>query len=247
MRKIFVIVIGGIFLMSCNKLSRWDCFKSTGEVATKTVSTGKFSVLEIKSYFRITLIQDSQNYVLFKGGENLLPKIKAITDDGILQLKDENKCLWVRDYEKERPEAEVHFTTLDSIIAYRECDITSKGTIKNNIFLLNFIQSHLATLNINIDVDDFYLKINPSSGDYYVRGTCWNNYIFSIGYSYVHTEHLDCVNSYVYSYSTGNIYVGPREILEAHIFNHGNVYCVTKPVHVKLEKPDYAAGNLIYE
>ena len=247
MKKFSFILFALFVFFSCSKESKWDCLKSTGDITTKTVSTGDFSILQIKSYFNITLVQDSQNYVLFRGGENLLPKISAVNNAGILDIKDENKCLWVRDYEKERPEAEIHFTRLDSIIAYRECDIKSKEKIKNDVFLLNFTQSHLATLDIDIEVTNFYLKINPSSGDYYVKGTCWNNYIYSIGYSYIHTEDLDCANSYVYSYETGDIFVAPREILEVHIFNFGNIYCCTNPFKVKVEKPDYASGNLIFK
>jgi len=245
MKKLIAISALLFLFVSCKKILP-GCFTPTGEMKVKTVAAGDFRVLEIENYFDLTLVQDSQNYVLFKCGENLLPEIKAENNNGLLSLTDNNKCRWMRNYEAEKPVAEVHFSHLDSIVVLRECDIRSEGKVKGEVFLINFRESHLATLNIDIDVTNFYLKVNPSSGDYFVRGRCWNNYIYSIGYSYIHTEDLWCANSYVYSYSTGDIYVKPEDILEVHIYNYGNVFCCSKPGNVKIDRPDYAHGNLIY-
>jgi hypothetical protein len=237
-----------IFLFfSCSKEAQWDCTKSTGKIITKTITPQDYKVLEINSLLNITLVQDSQNFIKITGGENLLPKVKFEYNYPYLRVSDNNTCRWIRNYKKEMISVEFHFTTLDSVIAYRENNLKSDGYIRNKVFMVKYPTSSLATLNLKIDVDSFYLKINPASGDYYVEGSCKYNYIYSIGYSYVHTENLHCLNAEVFSYETGDIYVSPSENLYAHIFNFGNIY-YCKPVNkITIEKPDYAHGKVIYK
>ncbi len=247
MKKLLTSLVIIILMASCNKESQWDCTKSTGKIITRTITPQPYKVIETYSLFDITLVQDSQNYIKITGGENLLPKIKIEYSYPYIRLYDRNTCRWVRNYNKERIALEFHFDRLDSIIAYRENNIKSEGYIRNEVFMVKYPTSALATLNLKIDVDSFYLKINPASGDYYVEGTCKFNYIYSIGYSYVHTENLKCLDADVTSYETGDIYVNPSRSLYARIYNFGNVYYCTPLNKITVEKPDYAKGKVIYK
>ena len=233
-----------ILVTSCNKPGK--CLKPTGKIINETIALNDFSIIEVHSYFDITLIQDSAQYIKFTGGKNLLPFVEAKTENNTLKLYDNNKCRWTRNYTKEKIKAEIHFTSIDSFIAYRECDIKSSDTIRNpKVLLFKFPTSHLATLNIKINTKDFYLKVNPSSGDYYVSGKCEYNYIYSIGYSYIHTENLECNEALVYSFETGDIYVAPKHYLDARLFNYGNIIYCSSPETIKITKPDFAKGKLI--
>ena len=234
-------------LLSCNKISQWDCTKSTGKITTKIISPEPYKVIELHSMFNVTLIQDSQNYIMIKGGENLLPKIELEYSYPYLKIYDNNICRWVRNYQKEQIFLDIHFSQLDSIIAYRENNIKSKGYIKNKVFMIKYPSSGIATLDLKIDVDTFYLKINPYGGDFYVEGSCKFNYIYSVGYSYVHAENVTCLDADVTSYSTGDIYVNPSRSLSAHIFNFGNIYYCSPINQITVEKPEHAKGKVIYK
>ncbi len=248
MHKSFYYIIVSFFIVlsfsSCNKLDN-RCIKSVGEEKEKVIMLPQFSVLNINSFFDVILVQDTINYIKFSGGKNLLNYVNADVSQNSLSITDNNSCRWTRDYKKQKIKAELHFVKLDSIIAYRECNIRSLDTIKNDIFLIRFISSHLATLDITVDVKEMYLKINPSSGDYYVKGRCSFNYIYSIGLSYVHTEGLKCDSALVYSYESGDIYVAPIQKLRVLFYNYGNVYYCTSPQEIIETRTNAAKGKLI--
>jgi len=73
------------------------------------------------------LIQDSTNKVVIKGGENLLQLIEISNVDGLLTIKNKNRCNYLRKYEV--PLVEIHLTKIINMHLEVSGTLTNQDTL----------------------------------------------------------------------------------------------------------------------
>jgi len=103
-----------LLIFGCKKPEARSCFKKSGEYSEKKIAFGSFNQLNLKEHVEYKLIQDSLNCVLIKGGKNLLDFIEVIGEQGVLSIKNRNRCNYLRHYEV--PMVEIHYTKLINIL-----------------------------------------------------------------------------------------------------------------------------------
>ena len=113
MKWINVLLIS-ILIAGCEKPEARSCFKKSGEYSEKKVTFGSFNQLFLKEHIEYKLIQDSLNFVIIKGGKNLLDFIDVTSEQGLLSIKNRNRCNFLRHYEV--PVVEIHYTKLINIL-----------------------------------------------------------------------------------------------------------------------------------
>src|SRR5690554_8143103 len=83
MKNIFTLLVLIIALSSCKKASERSCFKSKGEDGTlELLVDQKIDSLKLYDDLYYTLVQSAESKVVLSGGENLLPHVEIVADNG---------------------------------------------------------------------------------------------------------------------------------------------------------------------
>jgi len=240
---IFFLLIVSLFF-SCKPENKWDCFKGTGKIITEEISLTGYDSLYISGEMNINLIQDTTDYVLISGGENLLAEVDALVENGLLTLRDNNHCNWVRNYKKSNIRVDLHFSQLKKIIFRKAANLFSEDTLYVDTLIIS-VWSKIATVDLLIDTKYAALKLNAATGNYNLSGKTDFNYIYSIGYGNVYTDRLKAKRGYFYCNSLGKTTFWISEKLKLIILNSGNVYYRDMKPLIELEKKDYATGKIL--
>ncbi len=240
---ILFISISFIFF-SCKPEKKWDCFKGTGKETVKKVYLTPYDSLYIDGQMTVNLIQDTTDFVVFSGGENLLAKIDATVEDNSMTLKDNNHCRWVRSYKKAKIQADVHFSRLLKIVFYKGADLFSPDTLHLDTLIVS-IWSKIATVDLLINAKYTAIKLNAATGDYSLKGKSDFNYMYSVGNGNIYTDELESKKGDIYWNSTGKTTFWISDKVNLKILSSGNVYYrLPKPI-IELEKKDYATGEVL--
>ncbi|MFA7273524.1 MAG: DUF2807 domain-containing protein [Crocinitomicaceae bacterium] len=229
---------------ACKKPADRTCWKFTGKDSEKLVNLyGYFSELEINTYLAIDLIQDSLNYLKISGGENVINEVKVELIDGKLTLTNTNKCKFLRS-PKHKIKVEVHFSQLDKVIFLGSENINSVGKIVQSNFNLEVRESS-GTVNLELQVDDCQLDIEPCFADYTIRGTAKTARFSVKGSGYCNTTNFVVSDKIVcVSRSSSDLYInGATHYLKCETTDLGNVYYLGTPAEIKWN--DYGKGKLL--
>lgn len=90
------------FLFSCSPDPFSDCFNSSGPEVTITQPLPSHpGVLELKDNVDVVWHRSDSSYLVLTCGRNLASKVTTDLKDGILTIRNRNRCNWVRDYKRE--------------------------------------------------------------------------------------------------------------------------------------------------
>lgn len=239
MKYFFVSII---FLAACKKAENRHCFKSIGKEIVKEISLDDFDKLELYEHIEFVLVQDSVSKVIISGGKNLLKDISFNVSDKILIVKNNNRCHFLRRYDKV-VKAEIHFINLSELTYKGTESVTNKDTLNLTWFALGVSDgSGSVKLNLNADIINAY---SSSYTDFTLAGKV--NYAeFTIrSNSFCDTYGLKVKNSLnVISSSMGLTKVNAdKSELKAEINNGGNIYYIGDPSIKVYNK--YGNGELI--
>ncbi len=100
--KILFTLLVLVTLSSCRKSPVCDCFEVTGNQATDDRTSALASFNQIVAYddMNVFISIGPEEKVLISGGENLIRNISANATNGVLSLRNENNCNWLRSYKK---------------------------------------------------------------------------------------------------------------------------------------------------
>ena len=101
-KKISFIILAmlGFSFEGCQKENRCDCIKRTGEIVMVTRSVKPFDKIFAEENVNVFITEDSVQEVKVEAGENIEPLIDTEVTDGILYIRNRNKCNWARSYKK---------------------------------------------------------------------------------------------------------------------------------------------------
>lgn len=161
------LILAIVFLASCRKSSERPCWKKAGSFAEKEIQLGDFNRLFLKEHISYKLIQDSTNKIVIKGGENLIGFIEVQGEDGLVTIKNKNKCNFLRKYEV--VEVEIHFKNLINIHFEGTELLRCADTLKLN-YLTVVLRDGGGTMNLLVDLYDIQTIGTNGWGDLVLRG-----------------------------------------------------------------------------
>ncbi len=168
MKWLVVISVAFVFL-GCKKAEDRRCFKSAGPETSITRELDAFHGLFIGPNVNVVLVQDGQNKVVIKGGQNLVNFITSDINDGVLRIFNDNKCNFLRSYKNEVT-VEVHYTG----IYYLEFEGTKPLTCQSQITGNNFtivIRDGAGLVDLDMDYNNVNLTITNGWGNFDFSGT----------------------------------------------------------------------------
>lgn len=224
--KLFNFLLSAFLLISCDDQGAFDCVKKAGKIVEMEIPVGDFKGIFLYDGVDLYIKQGQENNVVLKTGENLAPGVRFETKDGILSIRDENYCNWVRSY----GDMAVYVTTnqLQRIKHFGFGQISSVDTLKFESFV---VESKNGPGDINLNIKSKSVNVISNSisnisisgatekltvGYYYGDGQFDGKNLISHGVSLLHL-------------GTNIIAVHPIEKLTGSIESNGDVYYYHDP------------------
>jgi hypothetical protein len=214
-----------LLFSSCKKENRCDCIKRTGEIVVETRSVPAFDRIFAEQDVDVFISQDVVSEVKVEAGENIVPLIETIVEDGILIIRNKNRCNWARSYKKP---LNVYIKTpgLTYIHSNGSGNIKSLNTITVDSFDIQIEGAGDIELTVN---NNKVLSHVYGIGNLTLRGNA-NEHLCSIGgSSFLYASELNTGYTYLHSYTLGLSYIKTTGMLIYRIDDKGDVYCYGNP------------------
>jgi hypothetical protein len=227
-------------LQACDKA----LFDSGPETSKEVIINEPFTSINFKNIFDVTMVQDTVNKVIFTCGENLLPKVSAEVINQQLTFDHTEKDNWSREYKHIK--AEVHVTTSPTIHVNAPINLRNADTLKGNTFWL-CDYGKFSDINVTVNVKSCSVFMTSDNfGTFTVKGKAGNANLWGWGSAVVHADSLISQTCLVKHRGFGDVYVNVLNQLNVSLEFTGNVYCVTNPTKVVIEKKT-SSGELLFK
>jgi hypothetical protein len=232
-----------LILFSCKKSEDRACWKSTGEETSIEIKLDAFSKVFLHEHIEYVLVQDSVEKIVITGGKNLVNFIKVDFVDGFLDVKNENKCFFLRSYKK-NIRAEIHFKQINEIIFEGTEPLTNQGLIEFN-WLNILIRDGAGSVKLNFNSESIFATISHGWGDFTFTGHTKRANFNLRSNGFCDTYGLTVADSLtVVSNTQGITKINANGVkLKAQIDTGGDIYYKGTPFSVKLNQ--YGEGQLI--
>lgn len=243
MRSLSFFVLMISILVSCKKPEDRKCAKSTGETDTLEMALDIFDRLHLHEHLVYELIQDSTNRVVLQGGKNLLNLVNVTVSDGLLDIRNENRCNFLRSY-KNKIKVEIHFTNISDIQFEGSEPMFSRGKLKFD-WLTFLIRDGAGSVDLNFDAQRVYATISHGWGDFTFRGNVQHANLIIRSNGYCDLLGMNISDSVtVVSNTQGAVKVFADGIkIKAQTLADGNIYYKGTPAVIQFEK--LSGGQLI--
>src|SRR5437879_832707 len=95
----FLLLLNFVLVNSCKKQNMCDCFKSRGETIIEDRKVSDFTTIHIFDKIDVYFTQDTTvmtNTIKVVTGKHLMSNVTTEVSGGVLQIKNQNKCNFVR-------------------------------------------------------------------------------------------------------------------------------------------------------
>jgi hypothetical protein len=225
-----LIVLSVAVMASCKKEHCFDCMKGSGEKVWETRSLGSFSRIKLSDRINLYVLQDSTEQVIIEGGEHLVPYIVTEISYGVLTIRDENRCNWVRSFKKEI-NVYLHCRSLREISYSGAGNIESLSPIKIDTLELNFWDGS-GCIKMNVNCQMLKVHCHTGCGDAEISGTAGNAYYYSRSNGAIRCKDLKAEHVVMDVKGTNDSYVYASQSIYAYIGYTGNVYYAGHPAEV---------------
>ena len=165
--------------------------------------------------------------VVIDGGSNLTHNIVANVSDGILTLKNNNICNWLRSYKKSIITVYIIMPRVTYITNAGVGNITSSDTITMDS--LNVRTTSAGDINLLVHSSQIWGHCF-GAGDLTLSGTCTNfACTFFAGTGFVYCNNLKTSFTFISTTSTGDCYINASSLLIDYIYQRGNIYFSGSP------------------
>lgn len=217
-----IFVLFPFLFSSCAKENSFDCFKSTGKQVQEERYTEKFDGIDISDNINVYLSSSTKHSVVVEAGENIIENIMTEVKSGTLYLKNNNKCNWVRDYDRK---INVYISN-DQInnISYRGFgEVKTIGKYSNQHF---FIDMWMASgkMEMELDCDSVFLKSHTGTADISCKGFAKTLIVYMNGTGIIDAGNLEANYVLAINRDVGDVYIHPQQKLDAEIFSNGDIF-----------------------
>lgn len=224
--KIYIFVLLLLTLTSCETLNP---FENEGEYMEKRIDLPGISSIKNLNTFKITLVKDEEEFLLLKGGENIISKVSVVVSDQNLTIdhshKNNIKNLDLID-------VEIHLKEVKLIIADAPAYYTNKGVLNGNRLDIDITsESELVEMKLNLkyDVLDFH-SFGTVAGGYEFTGICPTcNYVLN-GIINIRASELQSMKVNLVQNGIGEAHIWVENELNVTIYSSGDMYYKGNPV-----------------
>lgn len=228
-----LLIIPAFIVLVFAGCKKENCFKSTGKIVTEERQLEDFGKIELSDYINLFITQDTVNRILVEAGENLISAVVTEVNDGVLVIKNNNMCNWMRSYKKQ---INVYlFCRNLFMINYNGAgDVKSMNTIVSDSVELNF-WSGAGQISLDVQCRIVRIHMHTGVGDAEVSGTTQYLSCFYRGNGQVRCTNLQASDAYIDSKGTNDCYINTTGHLSARIGYIGNVYYSGQPSSIESE------------
>lgn len=246
MKRYFYILVL-IILGSCNFITP---FNDEGKNIETVIELDDFTQIEIHNIFNIEIIEDTEHYILYKGGERILDETTYSSLSGILKL-DHSFMNWTKNLKV--PTLEIHITELEGIDLYASGSIKSLNQLTGDKIFIDVHESantYEIDLNINYNHLRFHSK-GSVAGTFAIEGSCPTTIYTLNGSTNIQASELISKEVNVAQNSLGNAHIYAEDKLTVTFYKSGDLYYKGNPKtievkYVQINNQD-ASGKLIKE
>ena len=218
--QLWFFSIIAITFFSCGKDSA--CFKGTGKIVEEQrVISSDVTMIRTQNNIDIVITQSNEASLTIEGGENLLPYINTDVSGTEITISSDNKCSMLRDFSIPIT-AYLSLPNITKINYTGQGDITSTNTL--NLTSLD-IESRGGTgsINLNVNVEDFFLRQHSGPADFTFTGSVNNSYVYTLGSGWFYLNNFLTNNLHVSHNGTGDVVVNANKELIIELRYIGNV------------------------
>ncbi|MCW3086600.1 MAG: hypothetical protein JWP12_3966 [Bacteroidetes bacterium] len=221
-----------VLLSACKKENACDCIKRTGSIITEIRHKTGFTEVFVENNLNVFITQDSTFEIKVEAGENVAGLITTEVENGVLYVRNRNRCNWTRSYEKP---LNVYISM--PVITY----ITSDGT--GNIKGMNAITTPTVDVqiknsgNIDLILNNQVLRTHMhGSGDVTLHGYSHDHYCSIGGTAYLYASDLETSYTFIDAFTLGESYIAAKDLLICKLEEKGDIYCYGQPVSVQKDR-----------
>lgn len=243
MMRILLLIIITVSISGCKKDSMCNCLQSTGEEITGTRNISSFTQIDLHNNIDLVYHTDTFNHVSVTAGKKLIDGITTEVENGILVLRNKNRCNWTRSFSNTFV-VDVWIKQLDRITVYdASSNIRFADTLKQDEFHLNSWSS-TGDYYLKLNIGTAYLELHTGPADIYAEGEIGVAYVYSAGYGKIDMDDLDADDVYIANKGTNDLYIKAHNRIDAEISYLGNIYYKGNPSQV--DQTITNSGRLIH-
>jgi hypothetical protein len=229
---LFLLPVLLIFLSGCKKENMCDCIKRTGKIITEKRMLNGFDMIAAEHNLNVFIIEDSIYEVDVEAGENIVPLIRTEVVNGILFIRNRNRCNWTRSYKKPL-NVYVHAPQIRYITSDGTGDIKSLNTLTAEEIHVQIKNSG----NVEITVNNRKVFSHMhGSGDVTLHGSTEEHACSIGGTAYIYAADMETSYTYINTFTLGTSYVRARDLLICKMEEKGDTYCYGNPAVVQKEQ-----------
>ncbi|MBI1266717.1 MAG: hypothetical protein GC193_04700 [Cryomorphaceae bacterium] len=222
-------------LMSCNRPSAPDCFKSAGKAGEEVrVFNADITRLEINDLIEVELVSDSLPYAKIIGPENLLNEIESEFSNGTLSLSNTSTCNWVRDLGI-RMKVVVAAPMLEGLVYRGQGDVLFRDTVKT-AFLSCEVRNGAGDLFIRHAGDSLDVYVHTGVSAIQIEGYGNKAKFFNQGIGVFDASNYRGNVLLTNNNSINNMHLRVSDYLFARIGARGNTYYKGDPGNVDVDR-----------
>lgn len=246
--KKYIALFCFVIFFGCNSDKGWNCIQTSGTSIEQEIPLPPFEKILVWEQAKLFVEQGEMQRVVVKTGKNLLPNVHLSVKDGLLEIRNENTCNWIRDYGN----VEIH-VTVPNVSEIR----SSTGYGVESVGLLKFPSLRLISedaagdyhtdgdFHMNLDVENLEIVANGRSAFFLSGKASKANFGLYSGDCRVYSKDLIVDELSFFHRSTGPMIVNPQLSLKGKIVSIGDVISKNRPPIVEVE--ELYRGRLVFE
>lgn len=239
-----------LLCFACDSETAPDCFQLAGDTVQIPIELPAFTKIRMEHKVSLVIREGASQEVILETGDNLVPDILAYVEEGVLVLRDNNDCNYVRDFGITK-----FIVTTPQLVEIRNgssYDVVGEG-------VLNFPELRLVSnttggfvdirksgdFRMTVNTTDFIVEANGMSG-FFIDGKAKNATI-SFGDEMPRFEgaNLQADHIQIFHRSSNNMIVNPQLSIRGRIVGVGDVISVNRPEIIEVE--ELYSGRLIFQ
>ncbi|MBX2980593.1 MAG: DUF2807 domain-containing protein [Flavobacteriales bacterium] len=244
MVKRLAIALMPLLLVACTKEQLDDCITSAGPMRTEERSLGAFQAIELNDRVDLLMEQRASGSVAVEAGRNLLGQVITEVRDGVLYIRNDNRCNWVRSL-KPRITVKLSLDDVRELTLRGTGNVSATDTLRTD--LLNIQQwSGQGIVELPVSVSTCIVGLHTGAGEVRLSGTCSGRLeLFSGIMAPIDASALRARDVSVNNSGVADIRCWATEVLDARLYNVGDVYYRGDPPTVQSSAT--GTGRLIRE
>ena len=248
--KKYLYIMLVLALLGCDSENAPDCIQTAGDLVQIPYELPVFTKIRMEQNTSLVIKQGAMQEVTLETGNNLLSDIKLYVEDGVLVMRDNNDCNYVRDFGLTKI-----YVTTPNITEIRNG--SSYGVVGEGV--LNFPELTLISnttggfdefrksgdFTLSIHTQNFRVESNGFSG-FFIDGKAENARIsFEDEVTRFEGQHLEVDHLRIFHRSANKMIVNPLFSIRGQIVGAGDVIAVNRPEIVEVE--ELYTGRLLFQ